>query len=114
MIYIENFAFNNFISLEKITIPPSIRIIPKNSFKRCSNLKEITIDPYKTEFEENTFFRNIQSVEKIFIPNSIKSIGKQSFSGCSSLQLVSIPSSLLSIKNSTIDGCFSRIKRVDN
>lgn len=76
---IEEDAFSNFETLEKVVIPQSIKKIEKNAFKSCANLKEIYIPSgveniSKSAFDQIKFTMYVEKgsyAEKFAIENKI-------------------------------------------
>ena len=70
-------------SLKELTLPGSVRRIPRSAFYGCENLESVTI------------------------ANGIFSIGTVAFSGCISLRSVSLPNSVISIEEGAFAYCGS-------
>ena len=100
------YAFYNFIALEKIEIPSSVKSIGYECFSNCKSLKTVTIEEGCESIEYHAFY-NCTALEKIEIPSSVKSIGYECFSKCESLKEITLPKSLTSLKPSTFYGCTS-------
>lgn len=78
-------------NIEKITIPPFIKIIGNGSFKNCKNLRYVNFNDNDTKLQiigENAFEGT--SIMSISIPDNVIQIGKYSFSDCSNLKKVKI------------------------
>ena len=92
-------------SLASITLPPSVIKIGEDAFARCSNLIEAEGPVYaisKLPKEQLTSF---------VISDGVKNIGFAAFYGCSNLRNISIPESILKIRNLAFSGC-SRLTEV--
>ena len=100
------YAFYNFIALEKIEIPSSVKSIGYECFSKCESLKEITLPKSLTSLKPSTFY-GCTSLEKIEIPSSVKSIGYECFSNCTALEKIEIPSSVKSIGYACFSNCKS-------
>jgi hypothetical protein len=74
-------AFENCDSLQKITLPESITTIGQSAFSYCSSLKTINL------------------------PNSVTKLEAFTFSFCSSLDTIYIPASIIEIDNTTFFSC---------
>ncbi|MCI7212320.1 MAG: leucine-rich repeat domain-containing protein, partial [Ruminococcus bromii] len=72
------YAFYNFIALEKIEIPSSVKSIGYDCFSNCKSLKTVTIEE-GCESIENYAFYKCTALEKIEIPLSVHSIGDDAF-----------------------------------
>lgn len=85
---------NYFISLaksvEKVTLPSTLKSISYRAFLGCENLKEINI-PAALENIDGEAFMNCRSLEKIGLPKTMVSIGDKAFDGCNSLKNVYLP-----------------------
>lgn len=75
-------TFDNFTSLNSITIPETVTTIGESAFYKCSSLTSITIPN-----------------------NSVTTIGYGAFSGCTSLANITIPNSVTAIENEAFKGC---------
>lgn len=89
-----------------ITIPSCVKIIGKESFKKCESLRHIILADTVEEIQAKAFSEctNLQTIE---LPDSIKSIGDGAFSFCSLLNGISIPDSVRSISDDTFFCCTS-------
>lgn len=75
-------AFSSAYAVEKIVIPKAITQIGEYSFCDCRNLKEV-----------------------VFQGQSVKELGASAFSGCENLETVTLPNSIVSIKDHCFYGC---------
>ena len=80
---IVEYMFSNYVNLERIIIPDTVRKIGDGAFYGCAALRSITI------------------------PGDVTSIGKKAFYGCSALISITIPCSVTSIGIEAFDGCRS-------
>jgi len=80
---------NNSVQ-ETIEIPSNIKIIGRNSFCFCHNLKKIII-PNSVHLIERGAFASCINLEIVEIPSSVKEIEKWAFSHCTRLMKVEIP-----------------------
>lgn len=76
-------------NIEKITIPPFIKIIGNGSFKNCKNLRYVNFNDTKLQIIGENAFEGT-SIMSISIPDNVIQIGKYSFSDCSNLKKVKI------------------------
>lgn len=94
---IEDYAFNNCLDLENVTISGSaITSIGNYAFDNCTNLTSITIPEGVTTIGDYAF-RNCYLLESIIVPDTITKIGKAAFSECLNLESITIPKSVTSI-----------------
>lgn len=77
--------------------------IPNNCFQYCSKLCSITIGNYCTRIGRDAF-NGCTALSNIIIPNNVDSIGVQAFMN-SGLSVVSIPSNVKKIDESTFAHC---------
>lgn len=75
------YAFQNFVNLKQVTLPPTIGWIDCNAFEQCLNLQELEI------------------------PDSVVWIGMWAFSGCGSLRKLNRPKCLRYLCDHALDGC---------
>ena len=117
-----------------VLIPSSVKTIPNNIFEGCPNLKEVTINPYRTKFDPKVFtgcslinhlifestvnsikpfdFTRFGKLTKITIPSTVNSIGSNSFKGLKTLKEVTIALSVTSIEEGSFYGC-SSLERIN-
>lgn len=93
---IASWSFNGCESVEKVTLPDSIKVISNNSFSRCTKLAYINIPDGVTNIGDGAF-SSCTSLKSIKIPDSVASLGIQAFASCSALDTIVIPSTLTSI-----------------
>lgn len=115
---IENNAFLFCVSLSRVYIPDSVRIIG-NAFGGCSSLKIIDValqNSNYTSINGILFSKDLSYLVKIpeginlveySIPDTVKDIGKAAFESCSLLKNVYIPNSVNCIGEFAFDCCSS-------
>ncbi|MBP3716552.1 MAG: leucine-rich repeat domain-containing protein [Paludibacteraceae bacterium] len=79
-------AFEHCDELVSISLP-SCNTIPKNCFKDCIKLKNVTIAKRIATIEENAFL-NCLAIQKITLPTNISIIGKKAFANCPNLSTI--------------------------
>lgn len=72
-------AFADCLSLEKISLPASLRNLGIFAFKQCTSLKKITIPGSLSNWEYSTFFDS--GLEEVIIEEGITEIPYNSFYG---------------------------------
>ena len=115
--------WDNFKSLETLTIGSSVTSIGESAFARCTNLSQLVIGNGQETLtiQSNTFsscpittlylgrnvndYVNFKSLETLTIGSSVTSIGDEAFYGCSSLTDIQIPNSVTSIGDEAFYGC---------
>ena len=97
-------AFENHLSLKSVTIDSScsMRAIPMNCFKGCSQLEEVVINCTSIKTIEHQAFEECVSLKEIALPSSVTTLQHGVFGGCSALSSVT-HSSITQIGS----GCFS-------
>lgn len=81
---IENYAFNNCILLETISLPSTLTALGQGAFMDCIRLNAVTIPQNLTEISDNTFSgcRNLRSV---ILHKALDLIGASAFENCTLL-----------------------------
>lgn len=96
-------------SLTTVSVPGSVKIIPREAFAICEKLKEVTLGEGVTSIEYDAFI-NCNRLEKITFPKSLKTIGRWAFYGCSGLQTLKIGSGVTLID----EGAFCECSKLSN
>lgn len=105
LLSIGDFAFYHCKSLQKITIPSSIKRIPYQAFTGCSSLESVIL-PEGLEDMEYESFAQCSSLKEITIPSTLTTILEGAFENCTSLENV-FSSSAFSIDYRAFKGCTS-------
>ena len=103
---IESKIFEDFSSLEKITIPDSVTKIGNRAFNHCTSLKYIKLSDNIDEIPESAFSECF-SLKTITLPNGIVKIGDCAFLNCDKLETITIPDSVTEIGFLAFSGCTS-------
>ncbi|MBQ3713350.1 MAG: leucine-rich repeat domain-containing protein [Spirochaetia bacterium] len=74
---------------EVIIISDTVKIIPKNAFRRCTKVSKIIIPESVYKIEDGAF-EDCISLIKLNIPKSVKCIGRRICSNCISLQAINV------------------------
>ena len=101
-------AFRQCVSLEVITLPPSLETLGDGAFYQCPNLKEVT-------FEDGSSLRSIgqeafvrcESLEVITLPPSLETLGSTAFYECTNLKEVTLSPNMTEIDTYTFQFCSS-------
>lgn len=105
---IGEYAFNQCISLEKITLPATVKSVGDYAFAGCSALTTFSVDSdSELEYIGEYAFKNASSLRSGYLPSGIKNqslVGL--YYGCSSLkELNTLPKSVVEIGDETFYGC---------
>lgn len=98
-------AFSNR-DVEKVILPPRLRLIGKNAFSWCEHLKEIIL-PDDLQMIDDGAFSNCSTLERVKFPKDLKFLGANAFRACSSLKELELPESLHTISRRAFDFCVS-------
>ncbi len=92
--------------ITNITIPKGVKVISREAFLRCRELKSVTLPDKLTTIGADAF-RECRNLETINFPDSLTSIGPGAFQSCTSLEKVTIPSNIKTIELWTFQWCTS-------
>ena len=90
-------SFKNCTSLSSVTIQPNSELlhILSDAFENCTSLKTINLEAAeKLTTIEPKAFSNCSSIEKITLPKNLEEIGSFAFENCASLKSITIPANL--------------------
>ena len=91
-------------SLNALTLPANLKVIPKGAFQYCTDLEMISLESV-TVIGENAF-QWCQKLKKIYIPLSVTTVGKGAFFECSELAEVTISANVKNIENYAFGNCY--------
>lgn len=88
VIGIDNGAFKDKATIEKVTIPDQYVHIGKQAFENCSKLKEVIINQQSQlkTIDNNAFF-NCVDLTALSLPSTVDEIGAFAFAKCSKLNI---------------------------
>lgn len=101
-----DYAFENCMYIENISIPDSITQIGEFAFLGCAYLKSFDIPHGVTEIKQGTF-KSCESLVSITVPPYVTTLGYNCFAGCESLTDIALPDGLQKIETSVFSGCKS-------
>ena len=123
---IENRVFSEMVFLENVTLPESLKIVPKECFSYCGKLKNVNFSEGIEKIDAYAFANT--ALEKVKIPHSVKYIGElafgnneklvevtlqyglevigaQAFMNCEQITHLEIPASVKTILRDAFAGC---------
>lgn len=103
-------AFDDFTSLEYVSLPSTLTTIGSAAFRDCSLLRNIDLPSNLKKI--GGAFSGCASLEFIKIPEGVSEIASGTFFGCKSLKKVVIPSTVSQIKSDAFSAC-EYLKQID-
>ena len=98
-------AFSNR-DVEKVILPPKLKLIGKNAFSWCERLTEIEL-PDSLQMIDDGAFSNCSNLERVKLPADLRFIGANAFRACSSVKEFDLPETLHTISRRAFDFCVS-------
>ena len=122
---IEENAFAQCQSLTKIEIPASVTSIGKNAFFYCLGVTSYIVSPDNTAYlsidgvlynknKSHLIYFPAASSGEFTVPSTVITIGNSSFDGCKGITKVEIPSSVETIMQYAFRGCENLDVIIDN
>ena len=93
---IPNGFFQNFATIETITLSNTFTTMGNDVFNGTTALKNVTLPTALTNIGNNAFL-NSSSLSTVNVPNTVTTLGNSAFSGTTALTSFKFPESLLSI-----------------
>lgn len=90
-------AFGYCRSIDKITLPDSVKTVGALAFLNCENLSEVTL-PQNLEAIGDGAFQGCKKIENITLPQTLKKIGDLAFYNCEGLKQISIPDTVADVE----------------
>ncbi len=104
-------AFSGCKSIEKLTVPSSVKIINYGAFMDCDNLKALNLNAEYTNEETGPFekagytFSSCDKLETLNVGEGVKTIYDRAFYQCYALKNIKLPKSLRKINSSAFSCC---------
>ena len=99
-------VFSGCESLKKVDMPSTLSELGDYAFYGCSELNDVVI-PNGVEVLEESVLACCNSLDNLVLPNSLKKIDLFAFAGCDSLESVVIPKNVKTIGTDAFYGCSS-------
>ena len=99
---IEQFAFCDCYSLEKVTLPSTLKIIERRAFENCP-LVSISFPKNLAVIEESAFSNT--KLTNIELPNNLTTVGNFAFYNCKELTRISLPDSITDVGKFILENC---------
>ena len=96
-------AFRRCFNLKSVTIPDGVTSIGENAFNGCDALTKVNIPSGVTSIANGTF--SGCDLRSVVLPENVTSIGDNAFYGCTSLKSIEMPDGLKNIGNSAFYSC---------
>lgn len=93
-------------NVESVIVPSSMKMLNRNTFRGCGNLKNVTLPEGITSIGAACFY-DCSSLSDIQIPNTVTSIGSSAFQNCESLTSLIMPNSIMEIGYSSFYNCWN-------
>ena len=90
-------AFGYCRSIDKITVPDSVKTIGARAFLDCENLSGVTL-PENLEVLDGGAFQGCKKIVNITLPETLKKIGDLAFYNCGALKDITIPDSVADVE----------------
>lgn len=101
---IDDAAFRKCKNLKEITLPNSATSIGKQTFAYCQNLTKVVMSTSMTSIGDYAFM-SCNNLTNIEFSDNLTKIGDGAFENCSSLSTINIPASVFYIGGSPFDSC---------
>lgn len=99
-------------TIQKITIPSSVKTIGDDAFLNCDDLTTVTFSGTGlTTIGEEAFF-GCSALTTLNLPSTLTSIGDSAFTYCSSLKSIDLPDGLIRINSYMFESC-TKLSSVD-
>ena len=122
--FVSQFAFQNCVSLERVTMPEGVQKICLSAFEGCTALRSVQLPTSLTEIEfwafsgsgleeivlpampklSNYVFQNCSALRSVVVSEGTNEIGFDVFEGCNNLESIYLPESLTAVGVYTFRG----------
>lgn len=100
------FVESEITSFNEFSYFTAVTDIDDAAFRKCKNLKEITLPNSATSIGKQTFAYCL-SLTKVVMPNTMTSIGDYAFMGCNNLASIELSDNLTKIGDGAFESCSS-------
>ena len=88
---IADYALAGLGTLNKVTLPSTLKRIGNHAFEKCIGLKEVIVQGKTMEEIGEAAFSGCSELKKITVPNGVTVIGNTTFEDCAKLETVTLP-----------------------
>lgn len=92
-------------TMETLTLPDTIRELPKDAFSQCRALKEIVFPQHLERIEARCFYL-CYSLTSLTLPDSVREVKEAAFNLCTGLEIITLSQSLKEIGPKAFHGCY--------
>ena len=103
---IEDWAFAECTSLQKVTLPTDVKNIGEEAFYHCVKLIGMDIPAEVSEIGKAAF-KSCGSLKAMVIPGNVKKIGDRTFQYCVALTSITLEDGVTSIGSRTLADCYA-------
>lgn len=103
---IEDWAFAECTTLQKVTLPADIKNIGEEAFYHCVKLTGMDIPAEVSEIGKAAF-KSCGSLKTMIIPGNVKKIGDRTFQYCVALTSITLEDGVTSIGSRTLADCYA-------
>ena len=102
---VDEYAFKDCCSVEKVYIPSSVKKLGKHAFEGCTSLIKVEIESTNLSSLQEYTFLGCKKLIDIHMPDSISEIGRGVFNNCSSIKSLRLPKGLKKIDDWNFQNC---------
>jgi len=97
-------VFCDCTSMQYISVPPGITVIPDSAFSECYALRGVSMPSGIVNISKSSF-GSCRTIKRLTIPLNTATIGNYVFRNCASLQSITIPMNVTAIGSTCFQGC---------
>ena len=100
------FAFYDNTTIKKLTVPGTLKKIPKQAFFRMEGVEEVVVESGITTVCEGAFGA-LSSCKKITLPDTVTTLETEAVFSCNALSEINLPNSITSIGERAV--CYNKV-----